>query len=124
MRSVKCVIVGDGSVGKTSLLISYTTHEFPSNYVPTVFDNYSTTLILDNEPISLGLWDTYARSEDYDRLRPLSYLQTDVFIMCFSVVSRDSFDNITKKWIPEIKHHQPITPIIILGTKTDLRFAA
>ncbi len=64
--------------------------------------------------VSLGLWDT-AGQEDYDRLRPLSYPQTDVFVLCFSVISPTSFTNITNKWIPEIRHHCPDKPIILCG---------
>ena len=133
------MVVGDGAVGKTCLLISYTTNKFPSEYVPTVFDNYAVTVmygasVLDqhnvliliiwrrigDEPYTLGLFDT-AGQEDYDRLRPLSYPQTDVFLVCFSVTSPASFENVREKWFPEVHHHCPGVPCLIVGTQTDLR---
>ncbi|KAK9948380.1 hypothetical protein M0R45_003960 [Rubus argutus] len=101
-RFIKCVTVGDGAVGKTCLLISYTSNTFPTDYVPTVFDNFSANVVVNGSTVNLGLWDT-AGQEDYNRLRPLSY------------------ENVSKKWIPELKHYAPGVPIILVGTKLDLR---
>ncbi|KAG5339717.1 hypothetical protein C0989_003967 [Termitomyces sp. Mn162] len=120
VATIKCVVVGDGAVGKTCLLISYTTNKFPSEYVPTVFDNYAVTVMIGDDPYTLGLFDT-AGQEDYDRLRPLSYPQTDVFLVCFSVTSPASFENVKEKWFPEVHHHCPGVPCLIVGTQIDLR---
>uniref|UniRef100_A0A670IP57 Cell division cycle 42 n=1 Tax=Podarcis muralis TaxID=64176 RepID=A0A670IP57_PODMU len=88
--------------------------------IPQVFDNYAVTVMIGGEPYTLGLFDT-AGQEDYDRLRPLSYPQTDVFLVCFSVVSPSSFENVKEKWVPEITHHCPKTPFLLVGTQIDLR---
>jgi small GTP-binding protein len=120
MRHIKCVVVGDGAVGKTCLLLSYTTNAFPTEYLPTVFDNYSTNVMVEDTQINLQLWDT-AGQEEYRKIRPLSYPQTEVFIICFSLVSRTSLENVQTMWIPELKEHCPSTPYILVGMKSDLR---
>ena len=161
MQTIKCVVVGDGAVGKTCLLISYTTNKFPSEYVPTVSRVLSRRAARASSrrrgpfrgkraiicSFASGVrqlrrnghdrrrtvhartlrYRRYARSgrftwnkaarvppevtcgrgrlnrsclvgqEDYDRLRPLSYPQTDVFLVCFSVVSPASFENVKEK---------------------------
>eukprot|EP01120_Amphizonella_sp_Union-15-10_P003016 TRINITY_DN13310_c0_g2_i1.p1 TRINITY_DN13310_c0_g2~~TRINITY_DN13310_c0_g2_i1.p1 ORF type:complete len:411 (+),score=80.30 TRINITY_DN13310_c0_g2_i1:65-1297(+) len=117
---IKVVVVGDGSVGKTSLLITYTTNNFPQDYIPTVFDNYSSAVTLDGKKITLGLWDT-AGQEDYDRLRPLSYPGTCVFVLCFGIDDPVSFKNVSNKWINEVRFHCPHTPVILAGLKVELR---
>ncbi|XP_004083500.1 rho-related GTP-binding protein RhoB [Oryzias latipes] len=117
----KLVVVGDGACGKTCLLIVFSRDEFPEVYVPTVFETYVADIEVDNnKQVQLALWDT-AGQEDYDRLRPLSYPDTDVILMCFSVDSPDSLQNIPEKWVPEVKHFCPNVPIILVGNKKDLR---
>ena len=116
----KLVIVGDGSCGKTCLLIVFSKDEFPEAYVPTVFDNYVADMEVDGKQVELSLWDT-AGQEAFDRLRPLSYPDTDVILMCFSIDAPDSFDNIPEKWTPEVKHFCPNVPIILVGNKKDIR---
>ena len=120
MQNLKFVVIGDGAVGKSCLLIAYTTNAFPGDYVPTVFDNYSANIMYNGKPFSVGFFDT-AGQEDYDRLRPLSYPQTDVFLICYDVSRKSSFDNVLAKWIPEVTHHCPNTPYIVIGLKSDLR---
>lgn len=120
IRKVKCVVIGDGAVGKTSMLMSFMTDSFPSEYVPTVFDNYTTNVVLNGKPIALSLWDT-AGQEEYDRLRPLAYPQTDVFLVCFSMICPTSYQNVRAKWIPEIQHHRPDAAWILVGTKADAK---
>jgi len=116
----KLVIVGDGACGKTCLLIVFSKDQFPEVYVPTVFENYVADIEVDNKQVELALWDT-AGQEDYDRLRPLSYPDTDVILMCFSIDSPDSLENIQEKWHPEVRHFCPNVPIILVGNKKDLR---
>jgi len=118
--SIKLVVIGDGAVGKTCLLISYANNRFPEDYIPTVFDNYVVNLTAGQDTIELGLWDT-AGQEEYDRLRPLSYANANVFLVCFSVVNPVSYENISSKWIPELIHFCPDVPSILVGTKIDLR---
>ena len=101
-------------------VISFVEDKFPQNYVPTVFDMHTKDIIVDGKNCLLTLWDT-AGQEDYDRIRPLSYPDTDVFIVCFALDNPESLDNITSKWIPELKHHTKNAKIILVGTKFDLR---
>ncbi|EIT82657.1 P-loop containing nucleoside triphosphate hydrolase protein [Aspergillus flavus] len=120
--SKKFVVVGDGGCGKTCLLISYSQGYFPEKYVPTVFENYITQTVhrASGKTVELALWDT-AGQEEYDRLRPLSYPETDLLFVCFAIDCPASLENVMDKWYPEVLHFCPTTPIILVGLKSDLR---
>ena len=120
MQAIKCVVVGDEAVGKTCLLISYITKSFPGESIPTVRDPSRANLIVDGKPIELVLWDS-GGSYDYDNLRPLSYPQTDFFLVCFSIMSPGSFENVRARWIPTFHHHWATEKFLLVGTKADLR---
>ena len=119
MQTIKIMLVGDFTVGKTSLLITYTSREFPHDYVP-VLDNCWANVLIDNEPVAISIWDTSGR-DDLRGFRSQSFRDTDIFLICYSVVCPLSFGNIDKKWVPEIQKICPDTPMVVVGTKLDLR---
>jgi Ras family protein U len=118
--NVKCVFVGDSKVGKTSLIVAYTTNGFCERYNPTTFDNYSVVVTVDNKPLKIELCDT-AGNSDFDSLRLLSYNESSVFLLCFSVMSPPTLQSILTKWLPEVRAVAPETPVILVGTQSDLR---
>ncbi|XP_031551058.1 cdc42 homolog [Actinia tenebrosa] len=120
MHCFKLVIVGDSTVGKTSLLISRQHGSFPFESTPRVFTDSAYDTLVDGCVYTIGFWDTVGQ-EDYAKLRPLSYPDTDVFLVCFDVSNRNSFENIEHRWIPEIRHYSPDSANILVGTKIDLR---
>jgi small GTP-binding protein len=120
MKQVKCVVVGDAGVGKTCLLISYTTNASPGDYIPTELDNYSTHARVRDEAVNLSLWDTAGR-EEFKQVRTLSYANAHAIALCFSVASPDSFVSVKSAWVAELARHAPATPILLVGTKIDLR---
>lgn len=119
MSTLKITCVGDGTVGKTSLLYGFANNQLPSEYNPTVYDNYTASLTFKNKSYTLGLWDT-AGQDEFDSIRVLSYPDTDVFLICFSVCHPNSFKNIKAKWYPELLKNNIKAPIILVGTKIDL----
>jgi len=92
----KLVIVGDGACGKTSLLTTFSRGFFPTEYVPTIFENSVVTVKVDDTLIELELWDT-AGQEDFDRLRPFSYANTDVVLIAFSVDNVASLESVQRE---------------------------
>ncbi|KAG0169381.1 Rho GTPase [Apophysomyces sp. BC1015] len=90
-------------------------------HTPTVFDNYVANVQLDNgKVVALKLWDT-AGQEDYDRLRPLSYPETNVILICFAIDTPASLLNVQDR---VIRHFCNDVPLVLVGTKIDLRESA
>ncbi|XP_055611809.1 ras-like GTP-binding protein RhoL [Uranotaenia lowii] len=113
------VVVGDGAVGKTCLLHSYTDESFKNFYQPTIYDKESFDITIDGVLVTVQLHDT-AGQEDYDRIRQQFYKKANCFLLCYSINNRVSFENIPSKWFPEITANQRV-PIVLIGTKSDLR---
>ncbi|KPM38561.1 hypothetical protein AK830_g7970 [Neonectria ditissima] len=129
----KLVLLGDGACGKTSLLNVFTRGYFPTVYEPTVFENYVHDIFVDSVHIELSLWDT-AGQEEFDRLRSLSYVphanrgprilppdDTDLIMLCYSVDSKDSLENVESKWVGEITDNCPGVKLVLVALKCDLR---
>ncbi|KAJ1786459.1 GTP-binding protein Rho1 [Coemansia sp. RSA 2399] len=118
----KAVIIGDGGCGKTCLLHVYREGEFPPDdqYIPTIFEEWVSEVHMDGRLVELALWDT-AGQEDYDNVRYPCYNGANVVIICFSVDSPDSLENVQEKWIREVMEYAGKVPTLLVGLKEDLR---
>uniref|UniRef100_A0A8V0Z2Q4 Ras homolog family member J n=1 Tax=Gallus gallus TaxID=9031 RepID=A0A8V0Z2Q4_CHICK len=90
------------------------------HHVSAVSETQPVTVTVGGQQHLLGLYDT-AGQEDYNQLRPLSYPNTDVFLICFSVVNPASYHNVQEEWVPELKVCMPNVPYVLIGTQIDLR---
>ena len=112
---VRCVLVGDEGVGKTSLLISYTRNRFPEFYVPTILDNLAVNVEIRNKTYTLALFDT-----NYPNQSDQCLLYADVFLLCFTLNDLSSFQNV-EKWHSIVKLKNSSAKVILVGMKSDLR---
>lgn len=125
-KSGKVVVVGDGACGKTCLLEVFRRNQFPAAYIPTVVDNFAKDVTISEGSagsevcVTLALWDT-AGQEDYDTIRPLSYRETDLVLICYTIENKKKIPNISKKWLMEIKNYCPKAGYFLVGLKSDLR---
>jgi Ras-related C3 botulinum toxin substrate 1 len=124
-HAFKILFNGDGSLGKTSFLITMVNGKFPTEYIPTVFDNWVSYFNVaragtESITVALGLWDTFGRS-DYDRLRPLSYANTDLMLLCVDCGQPQSLLAAENKFLPEVLHWIPKARRVLMVLKTDLR---
>ncbi|KAI5171891.1 Ras-like protein gene family, member A [Nematocida sp. LUAm3] len=118
----KIVVIGDGGCGKTCLLIRYISGEFETTYVPTVFDRKDVEYkdSTSGKVMHLNIWDT-AGQEDFDRVRVLSYGDTDLLLVCFALNTSTSLISVGERWKEEIDHFCRGVPRILVGMKADLR---
>ncbi|KAJ5565904.1 hypothetical protein N7535_007542 [Penicillium sp. DV-2018c] len=131
----KMVLLGDGACGKTSALNVFTRgkgHHSGAHFQLQFIDPghhlclanlrflVRLDIFVDNIHVELSLWDT-AGQEEFDRLRALSYEDTHVLMLCFSVDSPDSFENVSSKWIAEINENCPGVRVVLTALKCDLR---
>ncbi|XP_067841677.1 ras homolog family member Gb [Heptranchias perlo] len=121
MVTIKVMLLGNELVGKTSLIVCLTTRSFPRDSLPTVFDTFSTQMTVDERMVILNLWDTAPQEEHRLSIRQFYYPQTDVFVVCFSISDPGSFQDVWNDWHPEVKGHRPNVPVLLVGTKKDLR---
>ncbi|PMB72596.1 GTP-binding protein RHO3 [Beauveria bassiana] len=77
-------------------------------------------IFVDSVHIELSLWDT-AGQEEFDRLRSLSYDDTDLIMLCYSVDSKDSLENVESKWVGEIADNCAGVKLVLVALKCDLR---
>jgi small GTP-binding protein len=113
----KCVAVGDEKAGTTRMIMCLAGGSFSNEYIPTMFENYSLSY---NDECTIDIWDTGGMDSN-DQVRSLSYSQADVVVINFSLIEPISFENVTRKWFPEVRKHLKTVPIILVGNKLDMR---
>lgn len=120
----KVVVIGDGSCGKTCFLEVYKSGVFPEEYVPTIVDNFVMKETGDNgEDVYLTMWDTSGQDE-YDALRPLSYSNASLILICYSVEKKETLGNVDEKWLVEIQSLCKNVPFFLVALKSDIRDSA
>merc|ERR1712168_5941 len=124
MQELKCVIVGNDGIGKTSLFIRHYARFFsPDHRHPTLIDEGPKTVMVNGEPVLMEVLDMEEEYMDDDLLgyvmRPRSYPGTDVFLICFSMDRPDSYEDVYFKWYPEVQKYCPNTPIVVVGLSRD-----
>jgi len=118
--TLKVAVVGDAATGKTAFLESHLNKHFPDSYSPTMCESYRHTMDKDGSLVVLDITDC-AGNEDFSKLRTSFYVGINVFLLCYSISSPSSLENITKKWQTELSTHCPKAAVILIGTKLDLR---
>ncbi|CAL9699103.1 unnamed protein product [Knipowitschia caucasica] len=120
MERAKCVFVGDSGVGKSCLLSTYVRKSFPGEYHPDFYSTYTVEVKTCDQAVQFNVCDT-AGSGDYEQFRLLIYPETNVVVICFSISDPLSYCSVTQTWIPDVDMNCPKAPVLLVGTKSDLR---
>jgi Ras-related protein Rab-21 len=118
--SFKLVLLGDGRVGKTSLVVRYVNNVFSEKQEATIQASYLTKrLVIEGVPVTLSIWDT-AGQERFHALGPIYYRDADAALLVYDIASSETFDRVTK-WVKELQQMAPgdIT-MTIAANKSDL----
>lgn len=118
----KCtiVVIGDSRTGKSALLHRFVHKTFQPVYMPTSFDKSFGQQEVNKHLVHFSFWDT-SGSPAYDSVRPLSYQEADVFLLCYKISDPISLYNVKNKWIRELRQRRPDVPVILCGCQSDLR---
>jgi len=115
----KIVVVGDGAVGKTSLIKQYTEGSFVKDYIKTIGAQFSKYIEdIENVRVKLFFWDIAGQSE-FSFMRPTFYKGAKAVILVYSLIDTQSFNSI-KSWHEDVKKFCGDIPIVIFGNKVDL----
>ena len=126
LHDFSATFVGDGAVGKTCLLAVLKNEDFPTSYLPNIYESDTREVQINGKTYSIFLSDTSGQL-DYEEIRAIAYTTSarqskhSVICLCFALNNRVSFTNLEECWLPEINQKTPESSIILIGTKLDLR---
>ncbi|VDN96913.1 unnamed protein product [Rodentolepis nana] len=112
----KCVFLGDGTVGKTCILMLRSEGKFPQ-----IYDNYVADTTISGEKVTFSFIDT-AGQEGFDNILYRSIDAADVLIICFAIDNVTSFENVELRWVKLLRDRHKSAPIILVGCKSDARY--
>ncbi|XP_057311900.1 ras-related C3 botulinum toxin substrate 1-like [Hydractinia symbiolongicarpus] len=126
VNAIKCIVLGDLYVGRFSFLVTCAATEYSIGYIPTVSDKYTIDVLLElsGQTATINVMEPLrgTGTEEHDRKKRMCYPNTDVFLICFSLSNRESYEHVRTKWHPEVKLHRPTAAIILVGTKLDKEY--
>ena len=112
MEYINVAFIGDEGVGKSSIIRAFMYGQNNDSIELTNFDNYQELVKIGDSMYTLNIWDT----KDIQHLT-----NVDVFVLCYSIISINSYNNIKGVWLKEILKINPNAKFILVSTKNDLR---